>query len=279
MDREALRGHQLSFADQALARRLERAEAHANAKFAEAWARAYPESGATWIEVAGAYAMFDGVDSPTTQSFGLGMFAEPTDRDMERLERFFAERGAKPFHEVSPLAGLGTAALLSRRGYRPVEFTSVLYRPIGAAGGPAPALNPAIRVRPIAPHEGPLWAEVSVRGWSEHPELAGYLRSLAPLAADREDALSFLAEVGGEAIAAGALALHGGVALLAGACTVPEGRRRGAQLALLHERLAEGGRRGCDLAMMCAEPGSASQRNAERQGFRVAYTRIKWGLL
>jgi len=37
--------------------------------------------------------------------------------------------------------------------------------------------------------------------------------------------------------------------------------------------------KGCDIAMMCALPGSASQRNAERQGFRVAYTRIKWGLI
>jgi len=33
---------------------------------------------------------------------------------------------------------------------------------------------------------------------------------------------------------------------------------------------------GCDIAMMRALPGSASQRNAERQGFRIAYTRIKW---
>jgi hypothetical protein len=30
--------------------------------------------------------------------------------------------------------------------------------------------------------------------------------------------------------------------------------------------------------MMCAEPGSSSQRNAERQGFRIAYTRMKWQL-
>ena len=33
-----------------------------------------------------------------------------------------------------------------------------------------------------------------------------------------------------------------------------------------------------DLAMMGAAPGSASQRNAERHGFRIAYTRIKWRL-
>jgi hypothetical protein len=30
--------------------------------------------------------------------------------------------------------------------------------------------------------------------------------------------------------------------------------------------------------MMVAEAGSNSQRNAERKGFRVAYTRIKWKL-
>jgi len=35
---------------------------------------------------------------------------------------------------------------------------------------------------------------------------------------------------------------------------------------------------GCDIAMMAALPGSASQRNAERNGFRIAYTRTKWQL-
>jgi hypothetical protein len=66
--------------------------------------------------------------------------------------------------------------------------------------------------------------------------------------------------------------------VLAGASTVPEARRRGAQLALLHARLRYALDHGCDLAVMGAQPGSGSQRNAERQGFRVAYTRIKWRL-
>ena len=67
-------------------------------------------------------------------------------------------------------------------------------------------------------------------------------------------------------------------ALLAGASTVPEGRRNGAQLALLDTRLHTAASQGCNLAMMVAAPGSASQRNAERNGFRVAYTRTKWQL-
>ena len=76
----------------------------------------------------------------------------------------------------------------------------------------------------------------------------------------------------------GADARRRGVALLAGASTVPEGRRQGAQRALLEARLQTAVDAGCDLAMMVAAPGSASQRNAERQGFRIAYTRTKWQL-
>ncbi|HVJ93760.1 MAG TPA: hypothetical protein VM580_28350 [Labilithrix sp.] len=71
--------------------------------------------------------------------------------------------------------------------------------------------------------------------------------------------------------------VHDGVALLAGASTIPDARRRGGQRALLAARLRFATDAGCDLAMMGAAPGSASQRNAERQGFRIAYTRIKWG--
>ena len=55
-------------------------------------------------------------------------------------------------------------------------------------------------------------------------------------------------------------------------------RRRGLQTALLHERMRYAFDQGCDLAMMAALPGSESQRNAERRGFQIAYTRTKWQL-
>ena len=62
------------FCDLELSRRLEAAEAHANAEFVETRARVSPDVGARWIEVGGAYTLFDGVDSPLTQTFGLGIF-------------------------------------------------------------------------------------------------------------------------------------------------------------------------------------------------------------
>src|SRR5688572_27100193 len=108
------------FSDLSLARRLERAEATAAAKFIEARARTTPQSGAEWIEVAGAYAMFDARSSPITQTFGLGLFAEPTSGDLDQLEAFFFRRGAQVCHEVSPLAGVQLTAALVGRGYRPI---------------------------------------------------------------------------------------------------------------------------------------------------------------
>lgn len=268
----------MPFADLELARRLEGAEAHGCARFAEARARVSPQSGAAWIEVAGAYAVYDGASSPITQTFGLGLFQSVTRTELERIESFFKERGAPVFHEVSPLAGVPLAASLCERGYRPVEFTSVLYLSLrNALGSPAPASN-RIHTRLVGRDERHVWAQTSAKGWSETPGLSGFLEDLGEISAEREDAFSFLAELDGQPIATGALSIASGVALLAGASTIPAGRRQGAQLALHDSRLRYAAEHGCDIAMMCAEPGSASQRNAERHGFRIAYTRTKWQL-
>jgi GNAT superfamily N-acetyltransferase len=266
------------FSDLSLSRRLERAEGHSNADFVEARAEINPEIGAEWIEVAGAYAMFDGIGSPVTQTFGLGVFDPVTHADLEKLEAFFQQRGAHVHHEVSPLAEASLLTLLNERGYQPIELTSVMYRHIGRGVQMASPRDERIQSRLIRDGEEEMWARTAARGWSELTEFADTILELSNITAKRAGALSFLAELDGSPIAAGALFIHDGVALLAGASTIPEGRRQGAQLALLESRLRYAAERGCDIAMMCALPGSASQRNAERQGFRIAYTRIKWSL-
>lgn len=259
--------------DIALGRRLERTEAHSNAAFVEARAALEPSVGAAWSDIGGTYAMFDGAGSPLTQTFGLGMFSEADAAQLEELEAFFAKREAPVLHEVSPLADASHLVLLAERGYRPIELTSVMFRAIGEVeqeGG-------AISVRPISVNEAEAWAETSAAGWAEAPELADFLRGLGRISARAKATHAFVAEREGRAIGTGAMHLHEGVALLAGASTVPVERGQGGQRALLAARLRFARAAGCDLAMMCAVPGSASQRNAERQGFRIAYTRIKWG--
>lgn len=264
--------NEIPYVDVALARRLERCEASANAAMIESRARLQPASNAAWIDHNGTYAMFDGLSSPLTQTFGFGLFAQASDADLDAIEQFFAAREAPVFHEVSPLAGMETMTLLARRGYQPVELTSVLYGPI-----PSLEFTSNLRVRRIEPGEEDLWSATSAQGWSEHPDLHDFLLDLGRVSAGSRGNTSFIAEDEGRAVGTGALFIHNGIALLAGASTIPEARRRGAQRALLEARLRFARDEGCDLAMMCALPGSASQRNGERQGFRIAYTRIKWG--
>lgn len=270
----------LILADLTLSQRLEKTEAQSNAGFVDARAAVFPDSGARWIEVAGAYAMFDGVGSPLTQTFGLGIHQPVTGDDLQQLEDFFRERQADVFHEVSPLADPSALTLLNERGYFPMEFTSILYRPLQRDLKLAGKVNPKITVRLIENNEADqeLWAQTAVKGWSLDLQMTDLLLELFRLSARKPNAPCFLAELDGQPIATGGLNVHDGVALLAGASTIPEGRQQGAQLALLEHRLRYALEQGCDLAMMGAAPGSGSQRNAERQGFRIAYTRIKWQL-
>ncbi|HMY75393.1 MAG TPA: GNAT family N-acetyltransferase [Blastocatellia bacterium] len=272
--------NELILSDLSLSRRLEKTEAKSNAAFVEARAAASPEVGAQWIEVAGAYAMFDGAGSPLTQTFGLGIHQSVTAEEMQTMEDFFRQRGADVFHEVSPLADAGAPALLNERGYFPMEFTSILYRPLSRDLRLTGKVNDKINVRLIENNEAEqeLWAQTGVKGWSSEMEMTDLMLDLFRIGARKQNAPCFLAELDGQPIATGSLSIHDGVALLAGASTVPEGRRQGAQLALLEARLRYAVEQGCDLAMMGALPGSGSQRNAERQGFRIAYTRIKWQL-
>jgi hypothetical protein len=262
------------FADKDLARRLERAEGQGCERFAEARARVFPDRGACSTRVAGASIVFDGPLSPITQTFGLGLEQPATAADLDTIEAFFLDRGAPVFHEVSPLADAGLTPLLNGGGYEPFEFTSVMYRPVAAEIDLPP--NPAIRIRLMERGEEDFWASTAAAGWRGFAGLEEFMLEIGRVNSNVTGATLFFAELGGTPIATAALNIVDRVAHLAGASTIPEGRKRGAQLALLGERLRFAEARGCDLALMCAQPGSASQRNAERRGFRIAYTRTKW---
>ena len=264
--------------DLALARQLERAEATAGANYVEARREVQPDVGAEWIEIAGVYAMFDGVASPITQTFGLGVFEPFLDREFDRVEAFFADHGAPTSHEVSSFAPRETLSLLSQRGYAPIEASTVLVRPTRMAT--AGTANDEVTVRmadAASADQMRLWCRIAGEGWStESAEIPAVLEGMVDVFARNRCAHYFVGHLDGRAVAVGALNIVNGIALMAGACTIPTARRRGAQRALFQTRLAFAADLGLDLAMVVAQPGSESQRNAERQGFRPMYTRAKW---
>src|SRR5690606_34309491 len=154
--------------------------------------------------VEGAHAMFDGVGSPLTQTFGLGMFEPPTAAGFDELESFFVSRGADVFHEVSPLSDPSTMAQLNERGYRPCELTRVMFRPIpsasnylSSAGECDAGPGQAVRARMALPDELNAWADTAARGWSEFPEVLEFMKAFGLITAGAVDSYPFLAEVDG----------------------------------------------------------------------------------
>lgn len=261
-------------ADVALARRLEGADAWGNAQFVPTLARLFPEVDASALPAAGGYAIFAGVDSPLTQAIGLGMDGPVATAEVERMEAFYRSHGADVHIETCPLADPSLHAILTARGYRTEERSHVLARPLPAPELGAPAQS-AVTVRVPSPEEAEMWARTVATGVVDGGHIAPSLLALFVTLAQLPSATCFLASLEGRPAGGGAVAVYRGVAALFAASTLPEFRRRGVQAALLQARLAFAVAAGCDIAMVMTEPESASQRNVERQGFRVMYTRTK----
>lgn len=258
--------------DLELARRLEEAESFAAEAFARQVARRRPGADVVIEDVAGGRAVYAGPGSPLTEVKAVGLHGPVTDDDLDRMEAIFFERKEPCRVVVCPLADPSFVEGLGRRGYRLSHFENILVLPL-QPDDPETVPSPGIEIRPIGPDEGDLYAQVVAPNFSGPGESIGDAVEMIATMLGMEHATSFLARIDGEAVGGGSLLVHRGLALLAGAATLPPYRNRGVHAALHHTRLAAGRRLGCDLAAQGAAPGSTSQRNAERRGFRVAYTR------
>lgn len=260
------------FADAVLAGRLERAEGFAGAAFVEARG-----GDSHWARIGGAYSMFDGVDSPLTQTFALGMSEPATGSVLSEIEEFFGQHKAPVQHEICPLAGVALSRSLAERGYVPFEMSNVLFLEL-AGNRHETAVNNELSVRTATTGDADLYARAAGEGWREAGEIAHLVTEMARIMFAARGYVGFLVEKQGEVVATAGLVVNEGVALFAGASTIPEARGQGAQQILLAARLRHAEEAGCDFAMIVTEPGSGSQRNAERSGFRIGYTRTKWRL-
>jgi GNAT superfamily N-acetyltransferase len=268
------RGAEMQFIDFKFARRLEMAEAFAARACAEAARQLHPKLEVAIEEIAGGIAVFTGIGSPITQAVGVGMNGPVSDEELDRLEKFYASRGAPVALELCPLVDPSLYETLAKRGYQLREVSNVLFRNL-AAGESFAEPGEGLVTRPALPEEESLWALTVAQGFAGHFPVTQSILDVMVGFFHRADACCFLAFVGKE-VAGGAVAsAHEGVGGLFGASTLPAFRRRGVQGALLAARLAWACDHGCTVAVSIALPGSASQRNIERFGFRVAYTRTK----
>jgi GNAT superfamily N-acetyltransferase len=252
------------FAGAALARRLEAAEA------ANACGCTLASPDAAFLDTAGGCAIFVGADSPLTQVVGIGLQGPVSVAELDALECFFRTRGAKVSIDLCPLADPGLLTMLGERGYRATEFNNVLVKRLAAT-----EIVLAPRVRRAIPGEDDLWSHTVGRGFFEQGDLTTAEMDVGRAIFAMPGALCYLAtEDTGEPAGGGALAVRGGLATLFADSTIPAFRRRGHHRELISARLNEAIAQGCDTATATTVPGSQSQRNYERLGFEVVYTKV-----
>jgi GNAT superfamily N-acetyltransferase len=247
-----------------VALRLEGAELAA----AQACARAAPRL-AEWLEVGGGVCISFGPASPLSQALHVGMRGPVTPDDIDRLESFFATRRSPVAISLCPHADPSLLAGLSGRGYRLTHFENTLLRPL-CADDWFPQ-EPDVRI--AGPDERDVFCETVTRGFSEDdsasPETLATTRDLF----EADHAACFLATVDSQPSAGGMLRPWEGVGMMYGDATIAAFRGRGLQGRLIRARLRKAAESGCDMAAACTLAGSQSQRNYERAGFQVAYTK------
>lgn len=267
------------YSNKSLSQKLERTEARANAEFVHSHLKMIPDSNSEWIDVNGTYAMFDGAESPLTQTFGLGLFSETIESDLEMIENFYSRFSAPVFHEVSPMADPEHINILLKKGYQPIEMTSILYKLLSKEVANKTKIDSKLTARKSHEGEEHIWASINSEGWSaDMPDFRDFMYQFSQISARSVGASTFFANLNHKPISTGLLYIYDDIALLAGDSTIQEGRNKGGQNALIDARLSYAADHGCILAMIAASPGSQSQKNAEKNGFRIAYTRTKWKL-
>lgn len=264
----------MGFVDLAFVKRLERAAAVSGQECGEAVRELAPQTQAAIEEIAGGIAVYTGVDSPITQAVGVGLDGPVTEKELDRLEDFFFSRGAPVALELCPFIHPSLVELLRKRPYRLEEFSNVLAREM-RPGEKFPPPARGVAVRPAEASEVKLYTRVLTEGFAEQTPVTQSLCDIVEAFFHRMRGQSFLALVDGEIAGGGSVAGHHGIGEMYGAATLPKFRGRGVQTALVARRLAWTAERGSDWATTITLPGSTSQRNFERAGFRVVYTRTK----
>jgi GNAT superfamily N-acetyltransferase len=258
--------------DTHLAQRLEHADARHNADYATVREQLWPGVGARAAEVASGYAIYTGAEFPINRAVGLGMDGPVASADIDQVEQFYQAHGLPAEIDLCPYADPSVLHLLGERGYHVKRFFNVHVRSI-APSGIEPLPSNDVTVSQVAPHDADRWIKTVTDGFggTAPPDEVGV--ALARIASSKPGASCFLASVDGEPAGGGAMVVRDGVALLFSASTRSQFRSQGVQTALITARLQAAARAGCDLAMVLTTPGSASERNIQRAGFRVAYTK------
>lgn len=264
----------MEFVDMALARRLESCEEMPQVYYARVFQKLRPQVGAVEEEICGGHMVFAGLGSPIGRATGVGMDRPFTSNDLDRIEEFYRRFNAPSQVDLTPMHRAEVFEMFKERGYAIAELNNVLYRKLlPAEEFRSPVQNCEIRRSPMEESEitGAIVEQAFFPDGAPEP-----FRGLITPLYQMENALAFVATVNGGPVACGTglVIPEHKVFALCGAGTLAEYRGRGLQTALLRARMQAARDAGCEYAVVVTNGGTTSQRNAERLGMRIAYSKV-----
>ena len=264
----------MQFVDKAFARRLESVEEMPQVLYARTFQKTRPEIGAAEEEICGGHMIFAGLGSPIGRATGAGLDRPFTAEDLNRVEQFYRAHEAPSQVDLCPLHEPAVFELFRERGYAIAELNNVLYRKLDAEEKFPPA-PPGCEIRRSRLEEADAASAIVESAFFPGGAPEAFRGLIAPFY-QMEGALPFVASIDGRLVACGTgLVIPGHrVFALCGAGTLAEFRGRGLQAALLRARMEAAVEAGCEYAAVVTQGGTTSQRNAERLGFRVAYSKV-----
>jgi ribosomal protein S18 acetylase RimI-like enzyme len=264
----------MQFVDKALARRLEACEEMPQVLYARIFRNTRPEIGAAEEEICGGHMVFAGLGSPIGRATGAGLDRAFTADDLDRIEQFYRERKAPSQVDLTPLHAPEVFEMFKERGYSIAELNNVLYRKLDPAEEfPGPPDGCEIRRSPI--EEAEITGGIVEGAFFPDGAPEAFRGLITPLY-QMKDARPSVATIEGRPVACGTglVIPDHKVFALCGAGTLSAYRGRGLQSALLRARMKAAVEAGCEYAVVVTQGGTVSQRNAERLGLRVAYSKV-----
>ena len=264
----------MQFVDKAFARRLESCEEMPQVMYARLFQKTRPKMGAAEEEICGGHMIFAGLGSPIGRATGVGLDRPFTAADLDRVEQFYLAHKAPSQVDLCPMHEPAVFELFKERGYGIAELNNVLFRKLDSQEKfPRPPAG--CEIRPSRLEEAETAGAIVESAFFPDGAPEAYRGLIAPFY-QMERALAFVASVEGKLVACGTglvIPQHK-VFALCGAGTLADYRGRGLQTALLRARMAAAVQAGCEYAVVVTQGGTTSQRNAERLGFRVAYSKV-----
>lgn len=200
----------------------------------------------------------------------------PADRDvLDDIVNWFREDDLKFFVEILPPSyDDELMRALVKYGLYQSDFKNEYYR---APAHDIPGFAEGVTVRNFGNDELDEFADLVLEIDETPAESREVTRRIRR--AEFVDWRGYVAYVDGQPAAHCALYIHDGTGSFGFMDTNVKFRGRGAQTALLNQRIADCAEAGCELCLCQAVPGSVSARNIQRAGFHLAYTKAGWSCL